>query len=102
MIFWSGWQATSILLTTVFLGLPFLVFYARYKGVSKEELKYGLWLPIYMLAILAISYSSSSYFGGQGYLPFPIDNVVFVIVSIAFYFWGYRSGVTLIRRKGEY
>jgi len=102
MIFWSGWQETSILLTTVFLGLAFLVFYARYKGLTWAEMKCGLWLPVYMLAILAISYSSSSYFGGKGYLPFPWDNVIFVAITLGFYYWGYWSGVTLIRKRGEY
>jgi len=102
MIFWSGWQATSVLVTTALIGMVFLAFYHRYKGVSKDEIKYGIWLPLYMVAVLAISYSSSSYFGGQGYLPFPLDNMVFILVTLGFYFWGYKSGVALLRKRGVY
>jgi len=82
--------------------MVFLAFYQRYKGVSKDEIKYGIWLPLYMVAVLAISYSSSSYFGGQGYLPFPLDNMVFILVTLGFYFWGYKSGVALLRKRGVY
>jgi amino acid transporter len=94
LIFWSGWTYVSISIISVFVGLLLLVVYNRRRRIKAADVKAGLWLPVYAVAVLVLSYlSDKTYFGGTGVLPFPWDNVVFIVVSLAFFYWGYVSGL---------
>lgn len=93
MIYWSGWAAVRILMPSVFVGLLLLFFYARRTKLTRDDVAKGIWFPIYQLAIMLVSYLGSSNFGGNNTLGAPWDSIVMVVASIAFYYWGYRSGV---------
>lgn len=99
LIFWTGWRAVLISLTSVFVGLVLLTFFNRRRKINSEDLKAGIWLPLYAVSVMILSYlSDTKYFGGTGVLPFPWDNIVFVAVSLAFFYWGYAAG---IRYRGK-
>lgn len=94
LIFWSGWAAVSIFLSTVFIGIVFLGIYHKNRRLSRDDIVKGLWFPLYLLITMALSYESSSTFGGVGVIPFPYDTTLFAIVSLVFYFIGYYSGLS--------
>lgn len=93
MIFWSGWASVRILIPSVFVGLFLLFFYARRARITRADVTQGLWLPIFQLVIMAVSYLGSNNFGGHNVIPSPWDSIVMVGLSIFFYYWGYRSGI---------
>lgn len=93
MIFWSGWNAIRILMPSVFVGLLLLFFYARRKRITRDDLVHGIWMPIFQLAIMALSYLGSTNFGGTNAIPSPWDSILMAVISLGFYYWGYRSGL---------
>lgn len=99
LIFWSGWTFVSISIISVFVGLVLLAFFNRRRRIDSADLKAGLWLPVYALAVLVMPYvSDKTYFGGRGIIPFPWDNLLFIAVTLAFYYWGYTSGLNYTRK----
>lgn len=93
MIFWSGWESVRILIPSVIVGLLLLFIYQRHRKITVEDVKYGVWLPIFLGFIVLISYLGSDNFGGSGVIPFPWDTVVFAVVSLIFFYTGYYSGI---------
>lgn len=93
MIYWSNWHSVRILMPSVFVGLLLLFFYARRTRITAADVKYGIWLPIFQLVIMALSYLGSTDFYGSNVIPAPWDSVVMIVVAIIFYYWGYVSGV---------
>jgi amino acid transporter len=92
LVFWSGYSAVLVAAPTALVGLVLLPIFHRNRRLRMADLRGGLWFPIYIVFIFLLSYVSSSYFGGTGLLPFPYDNIVFLIGSIAFFIVGYYSG----------
>ncbi|MGC8607468.1 MAG: APC family permease [Vulcanisaeta sp.] len=91
LIYWSGWQAVEISVISALVGLFLLYFYNKYVGgIKKEEIYGGLWLLIYLLALMAVAYFGST---NLNVIPSPWDTVVVVVLSIIFFYWGYYSGV---------
>lgn len=93
MIYWSGWNAVRILMPSVFIGLLLLVFYTRHTHLTRRDITCGIWLPIFQLVIMAMSYMGSSNFSGANFIPAPWDSIAVMALSIGFYYWGYRSGL---------
>jgi amino acid transporter len=93
MIYWAGWNAVHILIPSVFVGLLLLFFYARRRPITGDDIRYGLWLPIFQIVIIVLSRFGSNMFGGTNAIPAPWDSLVFAVVALAFYYWGYVSGV---------
>ncbi len=93
LVFWSGWSAIQIIMPLDLVGALLVIIYSRYTKVDFKYLSYGVWLPIYFLAIIAISYIGSSFFGGTNIIPFPYDSVVFIIVTLVFYYLGVELGI---------
>ena len=93
MVFWSGFKAIEIVIPLDLAGILLLLVYNRYNKTSGKGLLYGIWMPVFMLFILGFSYIGSSFFAGINIVPFPWDTVVFIIVTIIFYYIGVYSGV---------
>jgi amino acid transporter len=93
MVYWSGWQATRILIPSVGAGLFLLFFYARARGITRQDVLYGIWMPAYLGVILLISWLGGDAFGGINAIPFPWDTLVFAAIALAFYYVGYWCGV---------
>ncbi|MGH3320970.1 MAG: APC family permease [Streptosporangiaceae bacterium] len=93
MIYWSGWQAIHILIPSVFVGLLLLFFYNHHRRLTLHDVACGIWLPVYLIVIIVLSYVGSGALGGRDAIPFPWDTVVFAAVAVAFYFAGYYSGL---------
>ncbi|MGC8622215.1 MAG: APC family permease [Caldisphaera sp.] len=94
LIYWSGWSAIYIAGISVLIGLVFLAYYHKSIGIKKRDFIAGGWLPLYLVSTMIISYFGSS---NLNKIPFPYDNILFIVVSLIFYFWGYEAG-----KKFEY
>lgn len=92
LIFWSGFSALEVAIPSALVGLFLLIYFNKHTKITMKEVKAGVWFPVYVAVILPLSYISSSYFGGIGILPFPFDNIVFVVVTLIFFYIGYSSG----------
>ena len=94
IIYWTGWSNVWPLIVMEIVGLIIYVGFVMKKPELRENLgrdiKAGIWLVVYLLFILLMSYLGS--FGGQKIIPFPWDNVVVAIFSLLFFIWGVRSG----------
>lgn len=90
LIYWSGFQAVSISIISVFVGLLLLIVVKSHGHFGMEDVKAGWWLPTYMVVVLVLSYFGSD---GINTIIFPYDTIVFIIVTIVFYFFGYWAGL---------
>lgn len=93
MVFWSGFKAIEIVIPLDLAGVILLLVYNRYNKVNGKGMLYGIYLPIFLLFILVYSYISSSFFGGINLVPFPYDTIIFIIISVIFYYLGVYSGI---------
>ncbi len=102
IIYWTGWTVNLPLLLAMLVGL---ILYAIAAAVAPDQIqrpsgksmKSGIWLVVYLLFMLAMSYYGSSVFGapvnhGKGAIHYPLDLVVIAIGSLIFYYWGVASG----------
>ncbi len=103
IIYWTGWNTDWKLLVTLLIGVVlYLVFSAAMpKEIERPDAKSigaGIWLVVYLLFMLAMSYFGSARFGaaangGHGMIHYPLDLVVVVIGALLFYYWGVASGL---------
>lgn len=93
MIYWAGWHSVRVLIPSVIVGLLLLFFYQRHQRITVDDVKYGIWLPIYLGVIVLISYLGSDKFAGSGVIPFPWDTVTMAVVALIFYLIGYYCGI---------
>ncbi len=102
IIYWDGWVADEKLLGIILIGV---VLYLIISAIvpqsiarpSAQSFKSSVWMVIYLLFMLAMSYYGSGVFGapanhGKGFVPYPWDLVVIAVVSLGFYYWGVASG----------
>lgn len=80
---------TYVLVVAIVTYASIAVLYRLGTEYLRIELKAGLWLPAYMLAITILSYYGV--FGLHRIIPFPWDTVIAVIVTLAFYYWAVFS-----------
>jgi amino acid transporter len=97
LIYWAGWNTVKLVVPSVFIGLLLLAYYSRKVRITKNAVMGGIWFPAYLAFVIFFSYYGSAYFGGKNVIPFPLDIVVFCAISVLFYLWGIKSGLTYIR-----
>ena len=99
LIYWAGWSTVRLVVPSVFVGLLLLAYHSRKIRISKSAVMGGIWFPVYLAFVMLFSYYGSTYFGGQNVIPFPLDIIVFCVISAIFYLWGIRSGLSYMRGK---
>ncbi len=98
IIYWAGWHTNEILLIAVLIGvILYLVasflFPSQISRPTRQSIKAGVWLVVYLLFMLLMSNIGSKVFGGPNTLiHYPWDLVAVALGSLAFYYWGVRSG----------
>lgn len=93
-IYWASWPWTLIGTLLIFLGLPFL-FLIRREGL---EFKRNLWLFIYLIGIVIISFLGGSQAAGESFISIsplgiikaPYDLLLLTFFAVVIYFWGCR------------
>jgi amino acid transporter len=101
IIYWSGWAVDWKLVLGI-LGGTVVYLIASWLGapvqkITSEDWKSGIWLPIYLLAMLAIAYFGAARFGApynhnRGLIHYPYDIVVDIVIALVFYAWAVASG----------
>lgn len=102
IIYWTGWNVDWKLLLTMLVGVVLYALFAwllpeQIERPSWQSVKSGIWLVVYLIAMLAMSYGGSHRFGSpynhhKGLIHFPYDLIVSALISLAFYYWGVASG----------
>jgi amino acid transporter len=103
IIYWTGWNIDWKLLVTLLIGV---VLYLIFSAIMPNEIERpdaksigaGVWLVVYLLFMLGMSYVGSARFGaaangGKGIIHYPMDLIVVVVASLIFYYWGVASGL---------
>jgi amino acid transporter len=94
MLYWARWPETGEIMLLLILPMPVYFYYVAQGGWSEfgRHLRGALWLVAYLVAIAFLSWIGSAQFGGMGWLPYGWDQLCVVIASLAFFWWGVRSG----------
>ena len=94
MLFWARWPHTGQIMLLLILPLPVYLYYQA-QGSWRDfgrQLRGAWWLFAYLIAITILSWAGSQEFEGHGYIGYGWDQLCVALTSLAFYFWGVRSG----------
>jgi amino acid transporter len=102
IIYWSGWSIDWKLIVALLVGTAIYFVAANlfdvglYK-VDGESMKAAIWLVVYLVVMLAMTYFGSARFGspfnhGKGLIHYPGDLGVVVVLALIFFYWGVASG----------
>ena len=98
IVYFTGWATDSKLLIALLVGV---VLYAIVSGVSPnsirrpdaQSIRSGVWMIVYLLAMLVMIYLGSSKLGElKNAIPYPFDLIVVIILGLIFFYWGAASG----------
>ncbi len=101
IIYWSSWGVDWKLVVGILGGtVVYLIasaLGAPVEKITREDWRSGLWLPVYLLAMMAMAYFGAARFGspfnhGKGLIHYPFDLVVDVVLAVVFYAWAVASG----------
>ena len=94
LIYWNGWRTDWVVVTvdlcSLLLYACFIIAGEKLRNDLGKNLRAGVWLVVYMLFLLAVSYAGSSRFGGHDLIRYPKDLLVVVIGAVGFFFLGLR------------
>src|SRR6204780_3594794 len=94
MLFWARWPHTGEIMLLLILPLPVYLYYQA-KGDWRDfgrQLRASWWLLVYLITITILSWAGSKEFDGHDYIGYGWDQLCVALTSLAFYFWGVRSG----------
>ncbi|NGX56309.1 MAG: hypothetical protein K1060chlam5_00547, partial [Candidatus Anoxychlamydiales bacterium] len=105
IIYWASWPWTVIgglLLLTGFIAYFFV-------KVKNWEIKRNIWIMVYLLGIMLISYLGDPEFSFNnflpikplGYLMLPYDLYVLTAFAILIYIWAYKINVKLYKKGAK-
>ena len=94
MLYWARWPHTGQIMLLLILPMPIYLYSQDKTGWIdfRRHLKGAWWLFAYLIAIVLLSWAGSKEFDGQDYIPYGWDQLCVVVVALAFFFWGMRSG----------
>jgi amino acid transporter len=94
MLFWARWPHTGQIMLLLILPLPVYLYYqAKGKWLDfARQLRASWWLFAYLIAITILSWAGSKEFEGHDFIGYGWDQLCVAVTSLAFYFWGVRSG----------
>ena len=94
MLFWARWPHTGQIMLLLILPMPVYLYYEAKRDWRdfRRHLHGAWWMIGYLLAIVVLSWAGSKEFEGHGYIGYGWDQLCVALASLAFYFWGVRSG----------
>lgn len=101
LMFWSAWPLTGQMLGILFIGVLIYIAYGFKRRVKLASVRYGMWLIVYLLSMVLISYLGDDKFGGRGVIPFGWDMGLVAVVCLVVYYWGVRQGVAFDKAMGS-
>lgn len=94
VLYWARWPLTGQVLFIIMIGLPVYFYYQakiNWKGF-RQNFSAGLWMVVYLICMMTISYLGSEKFGGLNVIPFGWDMALITCLSLVFYRWAIKSG----------
>ncbi len=94
MLFWARWPHTGQIMLLLILPMPVYLYYQA-KGNWRDfgrQLRASWWLLAYLITVTVLSWAGSKEFEGHNYIGYGWDQLCVAVTSLAFYFWGVRSG----------
>ena len=107
ILYWSGWSIDApvalILLVGVLLYAYGVTTFAPDEQIySWKYVKAGIWLVVYIIVMLVLTYIGSSEFGApHQIIPYGLDMLVVAIVALFFFYWGVRSGIPTFESEAK-
>ncbi|MCH5584832.1 APC family permease [Shimazuella sp. AN120528] len=95
ILYWAKWPLTGEVTFIMIIGLPIYFYYQaknNWQGFG-ANFKAGLWLLIYLIFMIGISYLGSEKFGGINVIHYGWDMLLISVCSLIFYFWGIKSAL---------
>jgi amino acid transporter len=97
-VYWAAWPWTLVGAGLTFIGIP--LFFA-FKKISRSELRKTLWIWVYLIGLIVISFIGDPFFTYQNFLPigpmglvlFPYDLVLLTVFGLVIFLWAYKSAV---------
>ena len=86
LVYWATYPTTLYAISATLLGSFVFLYQASKMHWKNLGIKNSIWIPIYLLGLLLISYIGSDSTGGIGILHFPYDVFTVIIYGIAFWF----------------
>lgn len=93
IFYWSGWAEMRIAVPVLLAAILVYLGDGLRHGFDLADVRRGVWLLVYLGALLLISYFGASAFGGTNALPGPWDSVVVAAVGAAAYVAGVIGSV---------
>lgn len=85
LIYWATYPTTLYALGATLAGSIVFI----YQGIKTKwhhlNLKGSIWIPLYIIGLMILSWAGSSLTGGKDYLPFPYDVLVVIVFAIVFW-----------------
>jgi amino acid transporter len=97
IFYWSGWTELKIAVPVLLAALLVYLFDAVRHGFDAHDLLRGVWLLVYLGALLLASYLGATAFGGTNAIPGPWDSVVVAAIGAVAYVAGVVSSVAHLR-----
>ncbi|MHB1708493.1 MAG: APC family permease [Thermoplasmataceae archaeon] len=85
LIYWATYPTTLYAITATLLGSVVFLYQASKMHWKNLGIKNSIWIPVYLIGLLVLSYIGSLSTGGIGVLHFPYD--VFVVIVYGVVFW---------------
>ena len=97
IFYWSGWDEMKIAVPVLLAAILVYLADGFRHGFDLDDLKRGLWLLIYLGALLLVSRFGATAFGGDNSIEGPWDSVVIAVIGAAAYVAGVIGSVAHLR-----
>ncbi len=93
LIYWASWPWTLVGTGLMLLGYPAFLLIKN----MKMEVMRNAWIPVYMIAIVIVSFLGDPEFAFQNFTPWkplgvfkmPYDLIALTVIAVVIYFWAY-------------
>jgi len=94
MLYWARWPRTGQIMLLLLLPMPIYLYYQFKSGWLGfgRAVRGAWWLIAYLSTIVVLSWAGSKEFAGHDYIGYGWDQLCVAIASLAFCYWGVRSG----------
>ena len=99
LIYWTKWGKVQLGITGLIIGVAAYLITHFVKKEKPVEILGGLYLIVYILMLILLSYLGN--FGGLGVLPEPFMSIIAAVLGFIFYNFAVYNGVWYMRKKGN-
>ncbi len=91
LIYWATYPTTLYALGATLAGTIVFLYQAYRKNFKNLNLSNSVWIPIYIIGMIALSYMGGTPTGGMNLIPYPYDYAVLFVYAIVFWAIGLLS-----------